>query len=729
VRINLDNISLLVLLGLVSFGAFAADRQDLSKDRQALQRINGMANLGEAMRLSRGEALEVARSRVDNRGITHTHYRQTYQGVPVWGESAVIGRDRSGRAIYARGRLIRDLSQEIADTTPGLDAAHALDAMRNKVQERRNSAAALQFSAESAELVIYMDGGRPKLSYVVSFFADTPEGGHPTRPTYLVDAHSGQILFEYEGLTHAEAGTGPGGNIKTGQYTYGLNSTDQFGPLDVAENSVTNTCTMNNTNVKTVDLNHGTTGSTPFSFTCYENLHKEINGAYSPLNDAHYFGGVVFDMYLSLLGASPLTTQLEMRVHYSTNYENAFWNGTSMTFGDGFEKFYPLVSLDVSAHEVSHGFTEQNSKLIYSGQSGGINEAFSDMAGEAAEFFMTGSNDFEVGADIFKADGALRYMQDPTLDGSSIGHASDYYNGMDVHYSSGVFNRAFYILATTPGWTTESAFIIFAETNRYLWTENESFDSAFYGLMTMAEMLEYSNEQKDDIAYAFAQVGVPAPPVCDVFEPYLDNGVPTAKFGATSGEWNCWRLDVAENATSLNVVLRNTVKGKFKNGGDADLYIKHGSPPLIDPIVYPPTGDFDCSSFSSNSDESCTLPSPTVPTILAGDWYIAVYAWADFPSVQLTGTYTVDGGEPPPSGEITLTAAAKGGPSKRFVQLSWTGATTADVDIYRNDPARAIITATTTNDGSYKDNAGADDDVYQICEAGSDICSDPVSAN
>src|SRR3546814_6207648 len=59
--------------------------------------------------------------------------------------------------------------------------------------------------------------------------------------------------------------------------------------------------------------------------------------------------------------------------------------------------FYPLVSLDVLAHEVSHGFTEQNSNLEYAYQPGGINEAFSDMAGKAAEFFFKGENDFLIG--------------------------------------------------------------------------------------------------------------------------------------------------------------------------------------------------------------------------------------------------------------------------------------------------------------------------------------------
>lgn len=127
---------------------------------------------------------------------------------------------------------------------------------------------------------------------------------------------------------------------------------------------------------------------------------KTVNGAYSPLNDAHFFGKVVFDMYQQWLNTSPLTFQLTMRVHYGNNYENAFWDGRAMTFGDGYTRFYPLVDINVSAHEVSHGFTEQNSGLVYRDMSGGINEAFSDIAGEAAEYFMRGNVDWIVGADI-----------------------------------------------------------------------------------------------------------------------------------------------------------------------------------------------------------------------------------------------------------------------------------------------------------------------------------------
>ena len=121
-----------------------------------------------------------------------------------------------------------------------------------------------------------------------------------------------------------------------------------------------------------------------------------------------------------------------MRVHYSVNNENAFWDGSAMTFGDGASMLYPLVGINMIAHEVSHGFTEQNSNLTYNAQSGGINEAFSDIAGEATEYYFKGDVDWLVGADLMKSGIALRYFEDPTLDGASIGHADDYTSGMNV---------------------------------------------------------------------------------------------------------------------------------------------------------------------------------------------------------------------------------------------------------------------------------------------------------
>ncbi|MEF1305148.1 M4 family metallopeptidase, partial [Vibrio owensii] len=250
------------------------------------------------------------------------------------------------------------------------------------------------------ELFIYQDGKQTRLVYVVSYLLAISL--QPSRPFTMLDAHSGEVIDRWEGIAHAQIGTGPGGNEKTGMYEYGTD----YHYLDVQEDG--NNCVMESENVITVNLNGATEGSTPYSYECPRNEFQEINGAYSPLNDAHYFGNIVFDMYKNWFDTAPLTFKLMMRVHYGTGYENAFWDGQAMTFGDGESYFYPLVSLGVSAHEVSHGFTEQNSGLVYANQSGGMNEAFSDIAGEAAEFYMKGENDWMVGKDIFKEEGALR---------------------------------------------------------------------------------------------------------------------------------------------------------------------------------------------------------------------------------------------------------------------------------------------------------------------------------
>ncbi|MEN9867106.1 MAG: hypothetical protein RL748_2696, partial [Pseudomonadota bacterium] len=221
------------------------------------------------------------------------------------------------------------------------------------------------------------------------------------------------------------------------------------------------------------------------------------------------FGGVVFNMYQGWLGVRPISQKLLMKIHYKRSYENAFWDGTAMYFGDGATTFYPLVSLDVAAHEVSHGFTEQNSGLIYSGMSGGMNEAFSDMAGEAAEYFRSGTNDWQVGREIFKAAGALRYMDNPPQDGRSIDNAANFTSAMDVHYSSGVYNKAFYLLATTAGWNTRKAFEIMADANRLYWTAGSTFNQGACGVQNAAANRGYTVA---DVTAAFAAVGVTCAP-------------------------------------------------------------------------------------------------------------------------------------------------------------------------------------------------------------------------
>jgi len=500
------------MLALFALGAKGATRSDLHQQDIATIKQSNAAIIAsgsvdmvhsrheQALGLDADSRLLLL-DRATDLGVRNHRYQQTFRGLPIFGEHVVVNEDTSGNISTLFGHKVDGLASEIPVGKPRLDRKRAIAI--GKSAGLGNRLGFMAITAEKSELMIYVDDiGRARKSYVVSFFADTRNGGTPTQPLVIVDADSGRVLKQWDNLQSALIGTGPGGNAKTGQYEYGTN----FGFMDVAQSG--STCTMTNANVKTVNLNHGTSGTTSFSYTCPRNTVKTINGAYSPLNDAHYFGGVVFNMYQAYMGQAPLTFQLLMQVHYATNHENAYWTGAGMLFGDGLNIFYPLVSLDVVGHEVSHGYTQQNSGLIYSNQSGGINEAYSDMAGEAAEYYVRGSNDFLVGADILKSAGALRYMENPPQDGVSIGNAANYTANMDVHYSSGVYNKAFHLMATKSGWNTKKAFQVFARANDMYWTPSTDFNQGACGVQTSATDMGFVLA---DVVAAFSAVGVSCP--------------------------------------------------------------------------------------------------------------------------------------------------------------------------------------------------------------------------
>jgi vibriolysin len=448
-------------------------------------------------------------------GTLKTREQQTFRGVPVYGRNVVVEHDGSGNVLGVNGEISRGIGHDIASVTPAISGARATALLRAHagllpfgvgVNGVRDS----DIQNAKSDLYVYAEGNRARLAYVTSFFVD--RNGAPTRPMAIIDANTGEVIQHWEGLTTKgkpgggggvtgtpALATGAGGNLKTGQYVYGTD----YAALAVIQSG--STCYMQNPDVKTNNMASSTRTGTLWSFICPNSSGDAANGAYSPINDAHHFGSVVHDMYNNWLGAPPLSFSLVMNVHYGRNYENAFWNGSSMNFGDGASYFYPLTSLDVTSHEISHGFTEQNSGLQYSGQSGGMNEAFSDMAGEAAEYFDRGHNDWLVGAEIIKNGTALRWMCTPTLDGRSIDNAANFTSSMDVHYSSGVYNKAFCTLAKSSNWNTKKAFEVFAHANTMYWTATSTFKSGACGVESAADDYGYS---RSDVAAAFNAVGV-----------------------------------------------------------------------------------------------------------------------------------------------------------------------------------------------------------------------------
>lgn len=496
------------LLGAIGL-AVMADAGAVAQSRVQAQFPGKLAPAALAGRigLEAGAALSPRLQMRTAQGTLKSSERQIFRGIPVYGRQVVVEYDGSGNILRAEGAISRDIGQDIGSVIPAIGGARAIALLRAHAGllpqdgDVRNA---------KSELYVYAEGSRARLAYLASFFAE--RNGVPTRPTAIVDANTGEVIESWEGLATGKPGSGgggstgtpalaggDGGNLKTGKYVYGID----YASLAVTQSG--STCYMQNPNVATYNMAGSTRRGTLWSFICPTSSGDAANGAYSPINDAHHFGGVVHDMYSNWFGAPPLNFQLVMNVHYGRNYENAFWNGSSMNFGDGASTFYPLTSLDVTSHEISHGFTEQNSNLQYSGQPGGMNEAFSDMAGEAAEYFDRGRNDWLVGADIIKNGTALRWMCTPTLDGRSIDNAANYTSTLDVHFSSGVYNKAFCTLAKTSNWDTRKAFEVFAHANAMYWTATSTFNSGACGVQSAADDYGYS---RSDVAAAFNAVGV-----------------------------------------------------------------------------------------------------------------------------------------------------------------------------------------------------------------------------
>ncbi len=507
--IPLKKTTLLSLLFL-SVGALSATKES-ARGLDAAQIGHLVANntarnqgLSAANPSKNNSTFKLIKTTTDRLGVKHEHYQQYVDGLPVYGQKLSV--HQKNNQSKATGFWIKGAqTQSFGFMAKSLTAA---DAMQIAIKDSGYDQGYTLTRKVSKPHIYMKKGGTTLKVFVVSFFA-TPQllnvkaSKVPKSPVYIIAANSGEIIKSYDNINYQKIGTGPGGNIKTGAYEYG----SDFDFLDVTQADTH--CRMENANVKTVNLNHTIPVDDrvldAYSFPCVRNTFQAINDAFSPINDAHFFGNLVFEMFNQWLGEPPLPFQLEMRVHFGNNFENAFWDGRSMTFGDGGDMFYPLVDINVSAHEVAHGYTQQHSNLVYENQSGGVNEAFSDIAGEAAEFFWRGNVDWFVGRDVMKSGDGLRFFETPSQDGASIDHASDYKEGMNVHFSSGVYNRAFYLIANTKDFTVKTAFEIFARANRHYWTPTETFNTASCGVLDAAEDFGYNIYVVDQ---AFRSVGV-----------------------------------------------------------------------------------------------------------------------------------------------------------------------------------------------------------------------------
>lgn len=560
--------SIVLSLSMLATGAYAVEKVNLTnapiEDLQGFQlQTNQIDQVNNAHVMLMATAQTNTLNQISQSsmaGVNYERYQQYYKGIKVVGAQITIAKSNGHNMLLAasqekaNGEVLKDLN---VDTSPSISAQQAIAQSLTVYNENANGYQVdyLNGNAPSAELQIITENQQPKLIYQVKFLAQKANN-QPQDMRYYVDAKTGQMVTSWDNIQNFED-TGPGGNEKVQEYWYGQNGMPS---LDVTQQGAK--CTMENIRVRTVNLEQKWDDytTTPYGYACGKNSGQdEINGAYSAINDAQYFGDVIIDMYkdwydINALSENNEPMQLVMRVHYGSNYDNAFWNSKNMTFGDGSD-FYPLVSLDVAGHEVSHGFTEQHSGLIYTNQSGSLNEAFSDMAGQTVRAYLLSQNEnnyvkfypedpkgqigWGLGETIMKGDGvALRYMNNPSQDGASadcydptlIGalKCKISYNQMlkkargnqsyIVHTGSGVFNKAFYLLAST--WASDNqvqglpnqyvegvkeAFHVMMLANVKYWTPSVTFEQAACGVINAAKDLHYSTA---DVKKAFTDVGV-----------------------------------------------------------------------------------------------------------------------------------------------------------------------------------------------------------------------------
>ncbi|VVP72547.1 Elastase [Pseudomonas fluorescens] len=457
---------------------------------------------GELQLEAKGEAIALAGKRSVQR------MTQTYRGVPIYGNSVAFELDLRGKVIHASGRYLAKIEQDLQSVEPTLNPDQAVQALREQWRIKKG-AVSEAVTQTSTKLFVYQARNETKarLIYRASYNL-RPKNEIPSEPTGLIDAATGEVLESWDGVASLETRSvyGPGGNKLIGEYYYG----NKRPTLPATQRG--QSCSFDHNGIQ-VFLGYNLIDSSPWIFPCPYSAQKPINDGYSPINDLYFHTINTRDLYLDILGIPPVTGGMKV-IFVPYGADVAIWSNADHVgyFAAGANFFYPVVSQDVVAHEFTHGFTLRSSGLP---PHSFLFEAIADMAGEAAKFRRDGKSDFIVLSAATKPDGdygylgGLRQMCHQSTDGHSIEHASQFYTGMDSHYSNGVYNKAYCLLSKTPGWDQRKAFQVFALADYSFWSEEESFETSACGAMEAARALRYSVA---DLQAALEAVGVQCVP-------------------------------------------------------------------------------------------------------------------------------------------------------------------------------------------------------------------------
>ena len=501
--------------------------------------------LREHLSLAQDDTMWLSRVQSDHLGFEHLKYRQLHRGLPV---------EHGEFTLHVRNELIESVSGnyvpmvnpiEVPELTHEMALESALEyvaadvyAWESDSHEDHSHEDHLNHDHSShdhsshdhsshshdedhemnqpAGELVYVSAGdsNSRLTYKFDIHASQPM----SRAYIFVDAVSGEIIDVQDRIHDADVAA-TGTSLYNGTVSFLADSNSGSFRLRQSTNGV-----------ETYDLNNGTNYSNATDITS-SSTSFTANSVHTGVQ-AHFGAEQTLEYFQTKHNRDSYDNQgttLVSYVSYSSNYVNAFWNGSFMTYGDGNGTSYnPLVSLDIVGHEITHGVTEYSANLVYSYESGALNESFSDIFGEAIENFALGSNDWLMGEDIGVNPGnALRSMSNPSAKGDPDTYLGSNWNATSsdnggVHTNSGVQNKWFYILTegeagvndngqaydVTGIGMTDAAEIAYRNLSVYLTTNSQYIDAREGAVQSAIDLFGANSQQHLSTLAAWDAVGV-----------------------------------------------------------------------------------------------------------------------------------------------------------------------------------------------------------------------------
>ncbi len=462
----------------------------------------------------------------DKLGYVHYRFRQTYDGYDVKSGVYYI-HTLNGQVVSANGEFYPNIN---LDVNPVITPQGAIEIGKEHIHSHHWAWPKDRFP--TPEIFVQQVDETYHLTYKTDIYSVDPID----RKFLMIDVLSGEVVAEYNRI-HTNSVPGEAHCKYHGTQTIIV---DSVGPNEFRLRDDTR-----GGGIETYDMNEGTDYGSSVDFTDTDNVWTSTTNDDDAALDAHWGAEGFYDYLLNTHGHDSFDgngSTIRSYIHYGSNFVNAFWDGQRMTYGDGDGSSYsPLTSVDVVGHEIMHGVTEFTAGLIYAGESGGLNESYSDVFGVVLDYQLNPLTANFLMGDEFTAT-PFRDMGNPNDYSNPDTYGGLYWGNSGVHSWSGIQNFFFYLVTQGGSGTNDNSddydvtAIAMQDAADVLWrsltvylTENATMaDARFFGIQSSEELFGDCSQQEISVTNGWYAVGIG--------EPFVEGVV--ADF-TTSGNYNC----------------------------------------------------------------------------------------------------------------------------------------------------------------------------------------------